>query len=130
MEIMVYYNTSELLAIEPRKRMFMTISGSLKNYLKYLLDEVNVEHYAMSHLIEDIVFHVVSDEERLKCFVKETYEFEEGEEVQILPPPPEVVKYVNSLVGLPYKHIKVEESEEKEATENDKIKNEQESKSP
>ena len=120
MEIRAYYNKPEIMAREPRKRMFMTIAGSLKLYLKYLLEELDVESYAMSYLVEDLIFFVVSNQDRLRTFIEDTYELDEGETIDVLPPPPEIVEKINSLIALSYAQSK---EDRKEDMGDGKIKN-------
>lgn len=96
MEIKLYYNKPEVLSLEPRKRKFITLASSLKEYLEYLYDELNVEDYSFSYLIEDMIYWLTSNKEALRKFILDTYDLE-GEELIITPPPKEVIDFVEKL---------------------------------
>ena len=97
MDVMLYYNKPEVITREQRKRKFITLAESLKNYLDYLYKTLNIEDYSFSYLVEDLIFYLVTKEELLKDFIKENYDLE-GEEVKILPPPKEWVKTVENEI--------------------------------
>lgn len=96
MEIKLYYNKPEVLPLEPRKRKFITLASSLKEYLDYLYDELNIEDYSFSYLIEDMIFWITSNKEALEKFILDTYDLE-GEELKILPPPKEVIEFIDKM---------------------------------
>ena len=95
MEVKTYYNLPELMATEPRKRRSITMSGSLSTYLDYLFETLHIENYSKSYLIEDIIYFVVSNEERLKKFIDSSFELDVP--IKIIPPSQEMKEAVQEI---------------------------------
>jgi len=96
MQIKRYYLPIELMATEKRRRTVITMAGSVKNYLKYLYEQLDVEKYNFSYLVEDIIVWVISDKERLRQFIDDNFEFEEGLP-EVVDPSPEDLEIIKEL---------------------------------
>jgi len=64
----------EKLQDEKRAIVNITVAKSLKKYLRDLYNELDIEGYTFSYLIEDIIYWVVSDRQRLMAFIRDAYE--------------------------------------------------------
>lgn len=63
----------EKLDYRKRSRLTLTIADELKDWLKDTYAKLNIEKYSLSYFIEDLIYWVVSDEDRFNRFLKDMY---------------------------------------------------------
>ena len=98
LRVKTYYNLPELQMIERRKRKFITLAVSLHTYLKYLYEELDIEQYRFSHMVEDMLTWIVSDKDRLYQFIQDNYEIDEG--VEVVEPPDDFKKKIQEAARM------------------------------